>query len=116
MYKDLFSFHEHLHAHFVVSLYCWNGSNIYVWGCNMYYGHACENAECPGRNRRPNSVDPDAIKCPACGNTDLVPYRFPENGDDVKILRDDYNRRMAAKDVNFTPSVGYNKDGTPIVN
>tara|TARA_R100000687_G_C6331064_1_gene109706 strand:- start:93 stop:227 length:135 start_codon:yes stop_codon:yes gene_type:complete len=43
-------------------------------------------------------------------------YRFPENADDVKILREDYNRRMAAKDVNFTPSVGYNKDGTPIVN
>ena len=87
-----------------------------VGGNEMFYGHECENVRCPNRDRRPNAVDPNAGKCPACGNTDLTPYRFPENGDDVKILMDDYNRRKFLEDPNFVPCVSYDKNGNPIVN
>jgi len=79
----------------------------------MRFGHECLNARC---SEYPLDVDPEDMKCPACGNTDLTTYQRPENADDINLLRQDYNQRMAAEDPNFTPCVSYDRNGKPIVN
>jgi hypothetical protein len=74
----------------------------------MRYGMECMNPSCVERG-----IELSSIKCPSCGTTDIETCRVPENGDDVKILRADYNRRNA-NTPGFVPSVEYvlQPDGT----
>ncbi len=52
-------------------------------------------------------------KCPECESLNIERYSVPENADDIKVLRADYNRRHM-NEPGFVPSVEYDKNGNPV--
>ena len=70
----------------------------------------CYNSKC-------DTVDSDGVHevCPTCGTKDIENWNSPENADDIKTMRADYNRRHM-HEPGFVPSVEYDENGNPIVN
>lgn len=68
----------------------------------------CYNAKC-------DTVDSDGHHevCPTCGTQDIEKWNSPENADDIKTMRADYNRRHM-HEPGFVPSVEYDKNGNPV--
>lgn len=77
----------------------------------------CHNEKCNGDGMAnvPISTCSEGHRdtCPYCGSYNVTKEMFPENAEDVGILREDYNRRNMHKP-GFVPSVEYVRqpDGT----
>jgi len=64
----------------------------------------CQNERCNGE-----LSEGHRDTCPHCGSYDVEKAMIPENADDIKVLRADYNRRHM-HDPGFVPSVEYIQD------
>jgi hypothetical protein len=69
----------------------------------------CHNERCHGDGTNtPWSACSEGyrVTCPYCGSYNVMKSMIPENADDVKVLRADYNRRHM-HEPGFVPSVEY---------